>query len=152
MVPHAAVPSGSFRDRPADQVDVEIDVDVDRPEPRTAVVRLVGEIDLLTAPQCARALHRASEDLLAERTAPDPGLPRAPRLVCDLSEVTFLSASGVSVLVEAVHLARAADMEFRVVATGRPVLRILGLAGLGAVVPVVADLTDVLRDAAGRSA
>lgn len=105
--------------------------------PRTGVVVVgaVGEIDLLTAPGWRRMLTAAAG--MAGSAPPEPTEPRtdtstglahrgpAPRLVCDLSPVTFLGASGLTVLVELAAYSTQIGVDLRVVAGNQPVRRLL---------------------------
>jgi anti-anti-sigma regulatory factor len=119
-----------------------------RPRPGVAVVRAVGEIDLITAPGWARALRQACDQLAA--TTPDPAPGRGPaagarsRLVCDLSGVEFLGVSGLAVLDRTGEHAGACGVELRLLAATRRVRRILELTGLDRAWPVDARLTDAV--------
>jgi anti-sigma B factor antagonist len=82
---------------------------------RTVLVQVTGEVDIVTAPHV--------DDVMSEV------LREAPRMVVvDLSGVAFLGVAGLSVLVDADQRTEAGTL--RIVATGRPVLRILHLTGL----------------------
>lgn len=83
---------------------------------RSAVVRVAGEVDVLTAPDLRHALAQ----VVAER----PHL-----VVVDLSKVGFLGCAGLSALVES-HLRAEARTCVRVVATARVTQRPLRLTGL----------------------
>jgi RNA polymerase sigma-B factor len=65
-----------------------LSVAVDQSDPEVVFISVVGEIDLLSAP----ALHEHLSTLLAARP---------PRLVIDLSDVSFLGATALSVLIDA---------------------------------------------------
>jgi anti-sigma B factor antagonist len=67
-------------------MDLIGDPSVDR-EHNTLVVRVEGELDLATAPTLWTALEQALAD--------------GNQLVLDLSEVTFIDSSGLSVLIRA---------------------------------------------------
>ncbi len=101
------------------------------------VVRVVGEVDLLTGPTLDRALREAVA--LAEADRPPPGSATArahaittwtPEVLCDLDAVTFFGATGVSVLLVAAERARIRGVMLVVTATSRPVRRTLNLIGL----------------------
>ena len=83
-----------------------------------AVVTVVGEIDLLTAPSLAAPLRA----LIDGR--------RTPRIDVDLCGVPFMDSTGIQVLVAASADATAADISFRVRAASGPVKRVLGLTGV----------------------
>ncbi|UIJ63567.1 STAS domain-containing protein [Amycolatopsis acidiphila] len=92
---------------------------VRRPRPRTAVVLVRGEVDVLTAPRLTELLVARLRGTL--RT-----------LVVDLSEVDFLGAAGLSSLLYADLLARHRGVTMRVV-TGdnRWAIRPLTVTGIG---------------------
>jgi anti-sigma B factor antagonist len=57
-----------------------------------ATVRVTGEVDLVTAPMLKEALESAQRGVRKSRSHPE--------LLIDLSDVTFLSAAGLSVLAD----------------------------------------------------
>jgi anti-anti-sigma factor len=83
--------------------------------PDTIVLKVAGEIDMMTAP----VLEEAVRGALAERPA---------NLVIDLTGARFFSSAGLAVLVFAHR--NSAGVDLRVVATGRVVIRPLELTGL----------------------
>lgn len=91
-------------------------VDVQR-ENGTSVIRLSGEIDMLTTPTL-RA--KVNEELGAGSTV----------LVLDMLSVEFLGSSGLALLVEALDESRNRDIALRLVANSRPVSRPLQATGL----------------------
>ncbi|WP_373696274.1 STAS domain-containing protein [Actinomycetospora flava] len=111
------------------------------PRAGVVVVRAVGEIDLLTAIAWRRTL-RASASIAGSPNPPVPltasssGPPgtagRGPRrVVCDLSAVTFLGATGLGVLVDLTAHAATCGVELCLVTEDRgPVWRLLCLSGL----------------------
>lgn len=131
-------------------------VAVGRPRTDVVVVRAVGEIDLLTAPRWARALEAALRLPVDIETGPavDRGVDgRARRrLVCDLTGVTFLGASGLAVLVETADRAASLGVCPVVVADTRPVLRVLALTGLDRHLPVDARVVDAVTSTMDRCA
>ncbi|MFJ7216042.1 STAS domain-containing protein [Amycolatopsis sp. NPDC098790] len=93
------------------------------------VVTVTGDLDL------ARTDRLAS--LLCEE------LDLAPRaLVIDLTGLAFCSARGLGVLLEAVSVARAADVPVAVVAEGRAVLRPVRVLGLEDALPLHRTLAE----------
>jgi anti-anti-sigma factor len=54
----------------------------------------------------------------------------------DLSEVTFISSSGLNVLIEANQRSRACGTDMRLIGLSRPVRRALDLTGLDAVLTI----------------
>jgi len=89
-----------------------------RGSPWVRVVEAVGSIDMLTAPELADHLSACLAD----------GTPLI--VVVDLRQVDFLTAAGLSVLVEADSRARAQDITLRVVASTYAVCRALSVTGL----------------------
>jgi anti-sigma B factor antagonist len=90
---------------------------LDRPAEGTAVLRVVGEIDMLTSPD----FHDAITEQLATGRQ---------RLMIELDGVDFLGTSGLAVLVEARDLAASSSVDLWLVCTTRNVLRPLEIAGL----------------------
>jgi len=72
-------------------VSYPVQLRTDRPAPNCVVLSVLGEIDLVTVP--------GLESAIAEHVA------AAPRLVIDLSEVTFFGSLGLSALIRATTLA-----------------------------------------------
>jgi anti-sigma B factor antagonist len=93
---------------------LDVNVEVSR---GTAVVTARGEIDLHTAPLLSAALFEAFDG--------------APNLVVlDLTGVTFLASSGLSVLVVIAKEASERRCSLRLVGGGHPVRRPLQLSGI----------------------
>jgi anti-sigma B factor antagonist len=99
-----------------DAAEDELAVAVERPGPGTAVLRVAGEVDTLTAPR----LERGVTELLATRD---------DRLVVDLAGVTFLASSGLAVLIRGAHAAERRGTRLRLVAGSRAVRRPLEITG-----------------------
>jgi anti-anti-sigma factor len=88
-----------------------------RRSPSEAVVRLTGEIDLSTAPR----LSGAVTDLLTD--AP-------PRVVLDMTGVTFCDSQGLGTLVVLSRKATLAQSYLVLVNVGDFLLRVLDITGL----------------------
>jgi anti-sigma B factor antagonist len=97
--------------------DATFEIDVTEDDEST-LVRVTGEIDLATSPQLREALDRAIGDGVA-----------LVRL--DMTGVTFLDSSGISVLVDAQQ--RLQDDSARLVlhGVGDRIKRVLEISGLG---------------------
>jgi anti-anti-sigma factor len=80
----------------------------------SVVLRLAGELDVLTAPRLRESITQVMAD-------------RPDLLILDLTAVTFLGAAGLAALLDA-HKA----WPVRVVASGQPVLRALTMTDLAA--------------------
>jgi len=94
------------------------------------VVRIGGEIDMLTAPRL--------RDALAPVVAVSGG-----DVVLDLDRVTFLGSNGLGVLVELAQQAEAAGTKFRLVCANRTVSRPLTLTGLDQVLDFYESAADL---------
>ncbi len=116
-LPHTTLPEPR-RSVESDSGPGRLAVDVRRVGHWAVLLGARGEVDLRTAP----ALR---QDLMAALRTPDLLV-----LVLDLTEVAFLAAAGLTVLVEVRDRARELAVELRVVATGRAVLRPLDVTGL----------------------
>jgi len=96
------------------------------------VVRVVGEVDIRTAPRLNSALSLACE------TVVPPGV-----VVADLTGVTHLGSFGLSAVVIAHHRCQERRSAFLVVADDQLVLRLLHASGLDRVLTVVRSLDEV---------
>lgn len=119
------------------------------------VVRAVGEIDLLTAPAWRCLLTSAVQVLTSAPPGPrtvgsvGPADRLVPRLVCDLSPVTFLGATGLTVLVELAEQCARIGVDLRVVAGNRRVSRLLEHTALDRHLTTTSRLDEAV--VAGRS-
>lgn len=95
----------------------------ERPQPDTEVLAIRGELDVRTAPQLAELLHT--------RVGSQPR-----RLVLELSELGFLGAAGITVLVTAAAHARGNNTELVLVTGGnRAVTRAVSATATGQHLP-----------------
>jgi anti-anti-sigma factor len=95
-----------------------------RPQPGLILVKAQGEVDLETSPILAARL--------SEALCP----PFPARLGLDLSEVTFISSSGLRVLVEVNERSRVCGTDMQLIGMSRPVRRALDLTGLDAILKI----------------
>lgn len=93
----------------------------------TAVVRVVGEIDLATHEELAEKLEEAAG--------------RAGAIVVDLSECPFIDSSGIRALLLG---ARESD-RFLIAGAGEQVARVLEMTGVTQAVPVHASVEQALE-------
>jgi anti-sigma B factor antagonist len=115
---------------PGDQFGVTVRVE----RHGTAVVlRVAGELDLLTTPTLAEACDEALR-------------ARPPVLVIDLTSVTFLASVGMSAIVAA-HEAGGDTTKVRVVGGTRETLRPITVTGLDHLLSVYSELNAALEDA-----
>lgn len=87
------------------------------------VVTVQGEID-----------HDV-KDALSEALMSEDGAAAPPRIVADLSGVTFMDSSGINVFVAAYQQVSGAQGWLRIAGAQEPVLRVLALVGLNALIP-----------------
>jgi anti-sigma B factor antagonist len=116
-----------------DEASPVINVHVSSPAKGSRVLRVVGEIDMLTAPM----LDSMIEGQL--QSVPDI-------LVLDLHEVDFMSSAGLASLVTARKQADETGTTLRLVATGDPVLRPLTVTGLATIFEIHPDLEAALAN------
>jgi anti-sigma B factor antagonist len=95
------------------------------------LVQVFGEIDLLTAPHMWYAIERAIRR-------------GTPRVILDLSAVTFFGSSGLRVLVDGLRRLRAEQGWLQLVAPSRPVRKILKITGVEEVFPAHDRLEDAI--------
>ena len=101
-----------------------------------AVLQLAGEVDL-------RTVERLRERLYGHLSG---GAYQG--IVLDCSEVTFLAACGIGLLVEIVDRARPKRVQIRLVARNRAVLRALDVTGANELVPRAATVADAVAQCA----
>jgi anti-sigma B factor antagonist len=99
---------------------------------RTVVLKVVGEIDLLTSAQ----IEHAITGVLA---GPPPSA-----LVLDLTDVSFLDSAGLAVLAHGHMTAAGQDLAFRVVATNPSTLKPIRLTGLDGLLTLFDSVTAAL--------
>ena len=121
---------GPLRPGPPSQQS-PLDVVLTGPRPGVAVLGVAGEVDLATAPRLEAAIELAFD-------------PPVPRVVLDLSGVTFLASRGLAVLLDAHRRAAEHDVRLEVVVGGPPVRRVLEISGLIAVLRCHATLAEAL--------
>lgn len=95
-----------------------------------AVVEVIGEVDLDTAPQLGEQALSALNDI-------------SRHLVVDLSQVGFMDSTGLKVLLATQRRATLADGSFVLVGATRPVRRILELTGLDQALHLYDSLDDI---------
>lgn len=113
-----------------------IAVHAEEPVPGVAVVRVSGEIDMLTSPALREAVAAA--------------LPGRRALVLDLTAVAFLGTSGLAALIEARSAAQRDGLQLWLCCAQRAVLRPLRIAGLVELFQIT-DTTDTALAALAES-
>lgn len=114
-------------------------ISVHRANDAAVILRVIGELDTLTAPAVDAQLTAAQAELAA---------PTA--VVLDLSDLTFMSSAGLALLV--MHHEQCAEQGNRLlVVTGnnRSVLRPVRITGLDTMLELVATVSDA-TDATGE--
>jgi anti-sigma B factor antagonist len=96
------------------------------------IIEVGGEIDLHTAP--------AFRDEMLAAIAED-----SPHLIVDLAEITFMDASGLSALVDALHRSRARGGSVGLAAPTSGLRKVLGITQLDRVFPVHDTLCGARR-------
>ena len=107
-----------------DVIDPEFGLDTLAEDGR-ALVRVRGEIDLATAPALRQAVQELFDGPLT------PGL-----ITLDLSAVSVIDSTGLSMVVALHQQARSRGAELVVGSPSSSVLRILELTGLRSIIPV----------------
>lgn len=100
------------------------------------VVTVGGEVDAHTAPAMRSALESAVESA--------PG--NSPRIVADLTNVTFLDSTGLGVFVTTLKRLRERDGDgsLDLVITSPRVLKVFTLTGLDVIIPIHEELGQAL--------
>jgi anti-anti-sigma factor len=97
------------------------------------IIRVTGDLDLVTAPTLGDALDRAQHDASHHLGATE--------LVVDLRSVRFLSAAGIRALADAQDACTGAGIRLRVVADQPVVTRPLTITGMDRLLDLRATLT-----------
>jgi anti-sigma B factor antagonist len=92
------------------------------------VVTAAGELDMATSPQVEAAVSEV--------------LPGSPRVVIDLSEVTFMDSSALRMLTQAHRALSGSGGQLRVVVATPQVRKVLQLTGLLGVFSIHGTLTE----------
>ncbi|HEX2132587.1 MAG TPA: anti-sigma factor antagonist [Actinophytocola sp.] len=117
--------------------DTRLDLRTSTVDTGVVLVSAVGEVDLANR-------HALAEALAAATAESEPRL-----LVCDLSRVSFLACSGVSVLLDASTEVHGRGALLRVVATEPTVLRVLDVTGQREALNVRPNLAEALAGFVG---
>ncbi|WP_404200410.1 STAS domain-containing protein [Streptomyces tauricus] len=95
------------------------------------ILTVRGEIDDDVCPQLSTALHI------------EPGT-QTPRLIADLSGVTFMDSTGINAFATAYHAVTTAGGWLRIAAPSPPVARVLNLVGLDTLIDCHPNLEQAL--------
>jgi anti-anti-sigma factor len=102
-----------------------------QPRRGLVLVRVLGEVDMLTADRLADVLDGALAAVAAHRdTGTGTTTGETPSVVCDLGGVTFFGASGLDVFATAQQTAVTRGVRLVVVAEHRTVVRPFSLTAL----------------------
>jgi anti-anti-sigma factor len=123
-------PDGPVHDPEAD-LTADLTVAPTQPRRGLVLVRVLGEVDMLTADRLADVLDGALATVAADRDAGAGATAgEEPAVVCDLAGVTFFGASGLDVFAAAQRTAVARQVRLVVVAAHRTVVRPFRLTAL----------------------
>jgi anti-sigma B factor antagonist len=109
-------------------VDLQIDA---RTEGEWRVLDVRGEVDLYTSPQLRESIDREVGS-------------GTPKVLVDLTGVSFMDSSGLGVLVGSLKRSRERGGELALVCTEGSVLKVLTITGLDRVFPIHASVADAL--------
>ncbi|WP_433785318.1 STAS domain-containing protein [Actinomycetospora sp. CA-101289] len=101
-----------------------------QPRPGLVLVRVLGEVDMLTARYLSTVLHAALDAVADDRDPASVALADEPSVVCDLEGVTFFGATGLDTVAAAHEAAIARGVRLVVVASCRTVCRPFRLTAL----------------------
>jgi anti-sigma B factor antagonist len=105
------------------------------------VLAIIGELDLAAVPR----VRQAALQVVLRSDAPGGAAPSGPRVIVDLSSVDFLDSAGLGVVLGLVRRVRQAGGEAAVVLDrSGSAGRVFAVLGLDRVVPVAADVDEVL--------
>lgn len=129
MTASSARPPGI--DPPDDSLAGGLTVAPTQPRRGLVLVRVLGEVDMLTASRLGDALHGAIGTVADDRDRGPATVPaETAAVVCDLEGVTFFGASGLDVFAAAQHTATEQAVGLVVVAACRTVCRPFRLTAL----------------------
>ena len=100
----------------------------------TAIVHVVGELDLATAPTLISTLHALERP--------------CERVVLDVSGLQFIDSTGLRLAVEEYQRATTDGFEFVIAGAEENVLRALRIAGLDVTLPLAPDIASAIGDSA----
>jgi anti-sigma B factor antagonist len=110
---------------------VEFRIDDEPVDATTHLIRVEGEIDLFTAPEFK---DRISAPIDAGK----------PRVIVDLSDVTFIDSSSLGVLIGAHKRLKQRDGGLVIVCDDRAIVNTFKITGLDGVFEIVASRDDVV--------
>jgi anti-sigma B factor antagonist len=97
------------------------------------IYQVAGEVDTLTAPHVDHALNEVHD-----------GADTVSHVVLDLTDVPFLSSSGLSILATHHDRCRQHDITFSVVASHRATLRAIQITALDRIIPLYRNTSEAL--------
>ncbi len=111
-------------------MSIQIDV---RKESGTAVISVVGDIDLYSSPQVRQTIL----DAVSQKTE--------SRVLINLTGVKYIDSSGVASLVEGLQLARKSQIKFGICGLNKAPRQVLELTRLISVFEVFDSLDEALK-------
>lgn len=100
---------------------------------RTLLIKLDGELDLVTAHEFREAVDRSMEEMLSQN------------LIIDLTRVTFLDSSGLGVILGRFRKIKARNGQMIIVASAGSIKRILELSGVLSFIPLCSTETEAWK-------
>lgn len=106
---------------------------VDDTEGDMAIIRAVGRLNMVAAPELREVVARAVES-------------GKSRLVVDLAGVEFMDSSGLGALIGALKTTRQAGGDLRIAAPGEQVAMVLRLSNVDRILKPYENADDAFRD------
>ena len=110
---------------------MDLSVKVRSAQGGATVLEVAGEVDVYTAPTLRQNLRDATS-------------VGTPRIVVDMTDVSFLDSTGLGVLVGAMGRVREAEGAMRLVVSSDHILKVLRITGLDGLIPVDQDVDAAL--------
>ncbi|MFE8938019.1 STAS domain-containing protein [Streptomyces sp. NPDC007872] len=117
--------------------------EVDQPGRLSATVRTVDGVRVVTL---RGEIDHTAREVLGRALAPEGTAP-APRVVADLTGVSFMDSSGINVFITAHRRIGESGGRLRLAGAGEAVRRVLALVGVDTVIPCHPTLEQALLDA-----
>ena len=111
---------------------MELSLEIEPAQDDHTLLRVIGEIDVYTAPKLREQLIKLADDGVR-------------RIVVDLGMVEFLDSTGLGVLVGALKRAKASGGSFALVCNQPRLLKIFRITGLERVFQMYPTVADALK-------
>ncbi|MFJ4341667.1 STAS domain-containing protein [Streptomyces sp. NPDC088915] len=117
--------------------------EVEQPSRLSATVRTVDDVRVVTL---QGEIDHTSREVLGQALIPEERAP-APRVVADLTGVSFMDSSGINVFITAHRRICEIGGRLHIAGAGEAVRRVLTLVGVDTVIPCHPTLEQALLDA-----